>query len=242
MTLPAADVAESPVEGGGGTFRSLRGFNYRTWAIGALVSNVGTWMQRTAQDWLVLTELTKHNASAVGTVMALQFGPQVLLLPWTGLAADRRDLRKLLFATQATMGALATLLGLLTVTGMVRLWHVYVFAFLLGCATAFDAPARHAFVTELVEERDLPNAVALNSTSFNAARLIGPAAAGILIALVGTGWVFVLNGASFVAVLASLVVLRSGELRPRDLSRGPRGGLVAGFLYVWRRPDLRTSC
>ncbi len=240
MTLPAADVAESPVEGGGGTFRSLRGFNYRTWAIGALVSNVGTWMQRTAQDWLVLTELTKHNASAVGTVMALQFGPQVLLLPWTGLAADRRDLRKLLFATQATMGALATLLGLLTVTGMVRLWHVYVFAFLLGCATAFDAPARHAFVTELVEERDLPNAVALNSTSFNAARLIGPAAAGILIALVGTGWVFVLNGASFVAVLASLVVLRSGELRPRDLSRGPRGGLVAGFLYVWRRPDLRT--
>src|SRR5580692_10729310 len=120
-----------------GTFRSLGGFNYRIWAGGALVSNVGTWMQRTAQDWIVLTELTHHNATAVGVVMALQFGPQVLLLPLTGFAADHIDRRKLLFATQGSMGLLALGLGLLTIAGLVQLWHVYVFAFLLGCVAAF---------------------------------------------------------------------------------------------------------
>src|SRR6478752_4606070 len=120
-----------------GTFRSLQGFNYRTWAAGALVSNVGTWMQRTAQDWLVLTYLTRHSATSVGVVMALQFGPQALLLPLTGLAADRLDRRKLLFATQAAMGALALGLGILTLAGVVELWHVYVFALLLGCVAAF---------------------------------------------------------------------------------------------------------
>ncbi len=123
-------------------FRSLRGFNYRVWAAGAFVSNIGTWVQRTAQDWLVFTQLTRHDASAVGLVMALQFGPQLLLLPWTGLAADRLNQRKLLIATQATMGALALLLGALTVAGIVRLWQVDVFAFLFGCAAAFDAPVR----------------------------------------------------------------------------------------------------
>ena len=133
------------------------------WACGAIVSNVGTWMQRTAQDWVVLTELTHNNATAVGVVMALQFGPQVLLLPWTGYAADRFDRRKLLIATQASMGLLALGLGVLTVTGLVQLWHVYVFAFLLGCATAFDFPARQTFVSELVVEADLSNAVALRS-------------------------------------------------------------------------------
>src|SRR5882672_1591324 len=152
-----------------GTFRSLQTFNYRTWALGAIVSNVGTWMQRTAQDWIVLTQLTHNNATAVGVVMALQFGPQVLLLPLTGFAADHLELRKLLFATQAAMGALALGLGILTVTGLVQLWHVYVFAFLLGCVTAFDAPARQTFVSELVAESELSNAVALNSASFNAA-------------------------------------------------------------------------
>src|ERR1019366_8827622 len=120
-----------------GTFRSLNVFNYRTWAAGAIVSNVGTWMQRTAQDWIVLTQLTHKSATAVGVVMALQFGPQVLLLPLTGFAADHFDRRKLLLATQASMGALALGLGILTVGGFVHLWHVYVFAFLLGCATAF---------------------------------------------------------------------------------------------------------
>src|ERR1700678_3077291 len=171
-----------------GTFRSLAGHNYRLWAGGALVSNVGTWMQRIAQDWLVLTQLTHHNATAVGVVMALQFGPPLLLLPLTGFAADHLDRRKLLLATQAAMGVLALGLGLLTVTGIVQLWHVYVFAFLLGCATAFDSPANQTFVTELVGEEDLTNAVALNSTSYNTARMTGPALAGVLIASLGTGW------------------------------------------------------
>jgi len=224
----------------GATFRSLRGWNYRTWAVGAIVSNVGTWMQRTAQDWLVLTELTQKNATAVGIVMSLQFGPQVLLLPWTGFAADHFDLRKLLFATQAAMGALALGLGLLTIGGVVQLWHVYTFAFLLGCVTAFDAPARHAFVSQMVAEDDVQNAVALNSTSFNSARLIGPAIAGLLIVAVGSGWVFVLNAASFVAVLASLALLRAGELHRNPRAPHATGSLGEGFRYVWKRSDLRA--
>jgi MFS family permease len=223
-----------------GTFRSLRSFNYRVWAAGAIVSNVGTWMQRTAQDWVVLTQLTHRNATAVGIVMGLQFGPQLLLLPVTGLAADYFDRRKLLLATQAAMGALALGLGLLSVTARLQLWHVYVFAFLLGCVSAFDAPARQTFVSELVVEADLSNAVALNSTSFNAARMVGPAAAGVLIALVGSGWVFLINAASFAAVLCSLSFLRLGELHLRNRALATRGSLIAGFRYVWQRPDIRA--
>lgn len=224
----------------GGTFRSLRGFNYRLWACGAIVSNVGTWMQRTAQDWIVLTVLTRHNATAVGIVVALQFGPQLLLLPWTGFAADHFDRRKLLIATQSGMGLLALGLGLLTVTGVVRLWEVYGFAFLLGCVTAFDAPARQAFVSELVVEDDLSNAVALNSSSFNAARTIGPALAGVLIATVGSGWVFLINAASFAAVIGSLYLLRIGELHLRPRAVRTRGSLAEGFRYVWTRPDIKA--
>jgi MFS family permease len=234
-------VAVPPPPSSGGTFRSLRGFNYRTWAIGALVSNVGTWMQRIAQDWLVLTELTHKNATAVGVVMALQFGPQLLLLPLTGYAADRLDRRKVLAATQSSMGALALGLGLLTVTGVVQLWHVYGFALLLGCVTAFDSPARQTFVSDLVPEADLSNAVALNSTSFNAARMIGPAIAGILIAVVGSGWVFLVNAASFAAVLCSLAVIRRGELHLANRALPRKGGLAEGFRYVRSRPDLRAA-
>lgn len=221
-------------------FRSLRNPNYRIWAAGALVSNVGTWMQRTAQDWLVLTRLTHHSASAVGTVMALQFGPQLLLLPWTGFAADHYDQRKLLMATQATMAALALTLGLLTVSGLVQLWHVYVFAFLFGCAAAFDAPVRQTFVTELVGDADLHNAVALNSTSFNAARMIGPAVAGLVIASVGLGWAFLFNGASFVAVLASLFLLHLNGHQGRTRAHRTKGSLMGGLRYVWSRPDLKA--
>lgn len=223
-----------------GLFRSLRNANYRVWAAGALVSNVGTWMQRTAQDWLVLTQLTRHNAAAVGIVMALQFGPQLLLLPWTGFAADHYNQRKLLMATQAALGVLALMLGLLTVTGIVLLWHVYVFAFLSGCASAFDAPVRQTFVAELVGDADLPNAVALNSTSFNAARMIGPAVAGPVIASIGTGWAFVLNGASFAAVLASLFLLRVSALQTNARAHRTKGSLTEGLRYVWSRPDLKA--
>ena len=223
-----------------GALRSLRSFNYRVWFGGAFVSNVGTWVQRTAQDWLVLTQLTHHDASAVGWVMALQFGPQLILLPWTGSAADRFNQRKLLIATQAIMGALALALGILTVTGIVRLWHVYVFAFLFGSAAAFDAPVRQTFVAELVGDEDLHNAVALNSTSFNAARMVGPAVSGVVIAAIGTGWAFLINGASFAAVLVSLAFLRTAELRPNARAARGRGRFVEGLRYVWGRQDLKT--
>jgi MFS family permease len=198
-------------------------------------------VQRTAQDWLVLTELTHHKAAAVGIVMALQFGPQFLLLPWTGFVADHYNQRRLLIATQALMGALALALGILTITGLVRLWHVYVFAFLFGCAAAFDAPVRQTFVAELVGDADLSNAIALNSTSFNGARMIGPAVAGIVIASVGTGWSFLINGASFIAVLISLAMLRISDLHPHPRALRTRGSFTEGFRYVWRRRDLRVT-
>ncbi|GGF18833.1 hypothetical protein GCM10011611_25900 [Aliidongia dinghuensis] len=225
---------------GRGAFRSLRSRNYRIWAAGSLVSNIGTWMQRTAQNWLVLTQLTHNNASAVGLIMALQFGPQLVLLPWTGFAADHLDRRKLLLATQAAMGALAFGLGLLTIAGWVELWHVSVFACLFGCVSAFDAPARQTFVAELVGDADLSNAVALNSTSFNAGRMIGPAIAGLCIAGLGSGWAFLINGLSFVAVLVSLGFLRIADLHRHDRPARSRGSLTEGFRYVWKRPDLKA--
>lgn len=223
------------------TFRSLSSFNYRVWAAGAMVSNIGTWMQRTAQDWLVLTVLTNRNATAVGIIMALQFGPQLLLLPLSGFAADHFDRRKLLMATQATMGMLALGLGVLTLTGWVKLWHVYGFALLLGCASAMDAPARQTFVSDLVDEADVNNAVALNSASFNAARMLGPAVAGLLIASIGSGWVFVLNAVSYIAVIGALLALRVQQLHPRE--KPPRGQrkLAEGVRYVWGRRDLKAA-
>ena len=221
-----------------GTFRSLRSFNFRLWTAGALVSNIGTWMQRIAQDWLVLTQLTHHDASALGIVIGLQFAPLLLLLPWTGSAADRLDQRKLLMFTQAAMGVLALILGTLTITGIVQLWHVYVLAFLSGSALALDAPVRQTFVAEMVGDDDLPNAVALNSMSFNSAQMIGPAVAGLLIAGVGLGWAFFLNGLSFGAVLISMSFFRRSELHPNPRAHRTSGGFIEGLRYVWSRPDL----
>lgn len=222
------------------TFRSLRSYNFRLWTAGALVSNVGTWMQRVAQDWLVLTQLTHHDASALGIVTGLQFAPQVLLLPWTGSAADRLNQRNLLILTQATMGVLALLLGVLTLAGVVHLWHVYLFAFLSGSAAALDAPVRQTFVTEMVGDTDLRNAVALNSMSFNGAQMIGPAAAGLLMARVGIGWAFVLNGLSFFAVLISLSCFRMAELRTSVRAPRSASAFRDGLRYVWDRGDLRA--
>jgi MFS family permease len=221
-----------------GTFRSLRSFNFRLWTAGALVSNIGTWMQRVAQDWLVLTQLTHHDASALGIVMGLQFAPQLLLLPWTGLAADRLNQRKLLMFTQATMGMLALVLGVLTIAGVIQLWHVYVLAFLSGSAAALDAPVRQTFVAEMVGDADLTNAVALNSTSFNAAQMIGPALAGLFIAGVGIGWAFLLNGLSFAAVLISMSFFRLSEMHASARAHRTQSGFMEGLRYVWRRSDL----
>ena len=223
-----------------GTFRSLRIYNYRVWAGGAIVSNIGTWMQRVAQDWLVLTQLTHRNATAVGIVTALQFAPQVVLLPLTGLAADHLDRRKLLMATQAAMGLLALGLGVLTITDVVQLWHVYIFAGLLGIVTAFDSPARHTFVPELVGDAELSNAVGLNATSFNAARMIGPFVAGVVISSVGSGWAFIANGASFAAVIGSLMFLRVADLHRRERAASD-AKLIEGFRYVWHHHEIRTG-
>jgi MFS family permease len=226
----------------GNTFRSLKHFNYRVWAAGALVSNVGTWMQRTAQTWLVLTYLTDHNAAAVGITMSLQFGPSLLLLPWTGSAADRFNQRRMLLTTQIGLGLVALTLGTLTLTHTVQLWHVYALCLVQGCFVAFDAPVRQTFVSELVGVRDLPNAVALNSTSFNAGRMIGPAVAGLVIASIGTGWSFIANGLSYGGVLASLMLLRKSELLPSARSRGgAEGSLMEGVRYILKRHDLKAN-
>ena len=217
------------------TFRSLTVRNYRLYFGAAVISNIGTWMQRVAQDWLVL-QLT-GSATALGLTVALQFLPFVLFGPWGGIAADRYSKRRLLTITQSTMGTLAFMLGVLVVTGAVQAWHVYVLAFLLGTVTAFDNPARQTFVSEIVGPERLPNAVALNSASFNLARLAGPAIAGVLIAAVGTGPVFLLNALSFVATLTALSKMRSAELAPAPQPKG-KGQLAAAVRYIARRPPL----
>ena len=156
------------------TFRSLANPNYRRYAAGGVVSNVGTWMQRVAQDWLVL-QLTGYSGAAIGITTGLQFLPFLLLSPFAGLVADRIPKRRLLQMTNLGMAVPALILGLLAVTGTAQIWHVYVLAFVLGTAAAFDAPARQSFVSEIVDKDDLTNAVGLNSASFNAARIVGPA-------------------------------------------------------------------
>jgi MFS family permease len=223
---------------GANTFRSLKIYNYRLWAGGALISNSGAWMQRTAQDWIVLTELTHHDVTSVGVVVGLQFAPTVALLPFTGYVADRFERRKILLVTQSLMGIVALGLALLKLTGLLQLWHVYGFALALGCIGAFDSPASQAFASELVEESHLPNAVALNSTVFNLARMLGPAVAGVLLGVIGSGPVFLVNAFSFLGPITALALMRKAELRPRPPASKRRGGLLAGFGYVWRRPDL----
>ena len=220
------------------TFRALDNRNYRMWVSGAVVSNIGTWMQRVAQDWLVLSVLTDHSGTAIGVATSLQFLPMLLLGPYAGLLADRYSKRRILLWTQTAMGLCGLVVGLLVVTGWVQLWHVFTAALFLGMASAVDGPARQAFVSEVVGQKDLPNAVALNSASFNTGRLTGPAIAGLLIAWVGTGPVFLINAASFVAVILSLARIRPAELFPS--TRAPRGRhqVSEGLRYVRRRPDL----
>ncbi|WP_460781456.1 MFS transporter [Microbacterium shaanxiense] len=221
-------------------FRSFSSFNYRIWFLGALVSNVGGWMQATAQDWVVLTELTDNDATAMGFTMALQFGPPLVLVSLTGWVADRFDRRKILLLTQTVLMALALGVAALLLTGVMTLPLMFCFALAFGITNAFDAPARQAFVSDMVSIGDASNAVALNSASFNMARLIGPAVGGLLIVAVGTGWVFVINAATFLAMLIALVLIRSRELLPRINNTG-RTRLAEGFRYVWGRSDLKVT-
>lgn len=222
------------------TFHSLRYFNYRLWFAGALVANIGTWMQRVAQDWLVLTVLTDNSGFAVGVTTGLQFLPILLLSPYAGLLADRLPRRGMLMFTQGAMGVLALGLGLLVLSGHAMLWQVYGFALLLGVVSALDAPVRQTFVAEMVPQEDLPNAVGLNSTSFNAARLIGPGSAGLLIALVGTGWVFIINAASFAATILALLAMRAAELHELPHTARGKGQVREGIRYVRGRSDIVT--
>ncbi|MBA3720199.1 MAG: MFS transporter [Nocardioidaceae bacterium] len=224
------------------TFRALAIRNYRMYAMGALVSNTGTWMQRVGQDWLVL-QLTAGSGAALGITTGLQFLPMLLLSPLAGVVADRFPKRRVLLATQLSMAVPAGLLGLLAVTGLAQTWHVYVLALLFGVGTAFDAPARQSFVVEMVGRDDLTNAVGLNSASFNLARVVGPALAGGLIALLGsdaeaTGWVILLNALSYLAVIASLRALDARRLRPATPARRGPGAIRDGLRYVRGRPDL----
>ncbi|MGY1747428.1 MFS transporter [Blastococcus sp. SYSU D00695] len=232
----SAAPAASPSRG---TFRSLRVRNYRLYASANLVSLIGTWMQRIGQDWLVL-QLSGDSGTALGVVTALQFGPSLLLSLYGGVLADRYPKRRVLVVTQALMGLVALVLGLLVVTDGVQLWQVFALAGALGAVSAIDVPVRQAFVSEMVGPELVTNAVGLNSTIFNGARLVGPAVAGLLIGASSgdTGPAFLVNAGSFAFTIAALLVMRPGELFPSPPVARARGQLRAGLAYAWSRPDL----
>ena len=221
------------------TFRSLRTRNFRLYFLGQVVSGTGSWMQMVAQAWLVL-RLT-HSGVALGATLALQFTPMLLAGAWGGVLADRVDKRQLLIATAAASGALALALGAITAAGVVEAWMVYVLAVGLGLVTAVDNPARRSFVPEMVPASDVANAVGLNSTVFTAARVIGPAVAGVVIATLGVAWCFVLNGLSFVAVIVALREMRPRELRPAPAVERGRRQLRQGLRYAWRNRPVRLA-
>jgi MFS family permease len=221
------------------TFASLAVRNYRLYFVGMLVSASGTWMQSVAQGWLVL-KLT-GSGTAVGLVTAMQFVPMLVGGAWGGVIADRFDKRRTLVASQAALGAVAAGLAVVTLTGVVQLWMVFLAAFLSGCATVVDNPTRQAFVSELVGPERLANAVALNSAMFNAARIVGPALAGILIILGGTGTCFAYNAVSYVAVIVGLLMMRTSELRRTALVAKAKGQVREGLRYVAATPALRST-
>ncbi|EJZ86549.1 MULTISPECIES: MFS transporter [Winkia] len=222
----------------GRTFASLKFRSYRLWFIASVFANVGTWMQRVAQDWVVLTELTDNSGFAVGVTTALQFLPMLLFGAAAGVLADRMDKRKLLIFTQSAMGILAIVMAVLLLTNTAALWHLYVFAFLTGCVAAADTPVRLVYISSLVPPKMLPNAVGLNSTSFNMARLVGPAVAGVAVAAVGPGWVFLLNALTFAGpVFVMFLIKETYESAPAKKPER-KGMFMQGFRYIKRRSDI----
>jgi MFS family permease len=227
------------LEGGlNSTFSSLRVRNYRIFFLTQVVSTNGTWMQRVAQFWLVL-HLTGSGV-ALGVTSALQFVPMLLLSSWGGLIADRGDKRVILVATQIASSVLSFTLAALTLTGVVQLWMVYVLAFCLGIVNVVDSPTRQSFVTEMVGAPQVPNAIGLNSAVFTSARMLGPAIAGVVITLVGTGWCFLYNGFSFFPVVAGLLLMRPSELHRTQPTARTRGQIVQGMRYAWSRYEVRV--
>lgn len=218
------------------TFSSLKVHNYRLYFTGQSISLMGTWMQTTAQAWLVLT-LT-HSAIDLGYVVALQTLPVLVFASYGGVIADRVDKRRLMVVLQACMGLQALALGLLTVFGVVHLWEVCVLAVVLGLNNTFENPSRQAFVREMVGKQELRNAVTLNSVTSNAARAVGPAIAGVLIATVGDGVCFLANAVSFVAVVTSLLVMDRSALRPSQPEPRAKGQLREGFAYAAHTTDI----
>lgn len=218
-------------------FRSLRVRNFTIWFVGSTISSVGAWMQATTQSWVVLTELTANDAAAVGVTMALQFGPPLALVSVAGWISDRFDRRYVIFITQSLLALISLGLGLLLLGGHATLWQFYVFAALIGVVNAVDAPTRQAFVSDLVSQEHMSNAVSLNAASFNAARLVGPAVAGLLIATIGSGWVFLVNAATYLTVLVAVVMLRSQDLYRVNRSHR-RVAMSEGFRYIRGRGDL----
>ena len=222
-------------------FRSLRTRNYRLYFSGMVVSNVGTWMQIIANSWLVL-RLSDNSGVAVGFATALQFGPTLVAGAWGGLIADRLPKRRILLASQSLFLVQATALGVLTATGSVRLWMVYALTFLYGCVQVVDVPARQSFVPEMVSDANVVNAVGLNSAVFNASRMVGPVAAGFLIAKVDIAVCYFANAASFLATLIAISLMRRSELRrATHVAPSGRGQIRAGIAYAASHPDILLS-
>jgi MFS family permease len=218
------------------TFSSLSNPNYRKYFLGQTTSLVGTWMQMTAQSWLVFT-LT-HSATDIGFVVALQTLPVLLLGPYGGVVADRVDKRRLMIALQTAMGLQAAVLSVLAITHVVTYLDVCGLAIILGLNNAFENPSRQSFVLEMVGPKDLRNAVSLNSTMNNVARAVGPAIAGVIIATIGEGWCFALNALSFIAVVGSLMAMDRSTLSPSVPTERAKGQLLDGFRYVASTPKL----
>ena len=218
------------------TFSALEVPNYRLYVYGQGISLTGTWMQMAAQSWLVI-QLT-HSATMLGIIVALQTLPVLLLAPYGGLIADRVDKRKATIVAQALMGLQALTLGILTITGNVHVWEIGVLAVVLGINNAFEGPARQSFMLELVGGEHLRNAVSLNSTMVNMARLVGPAIGGLMIAAVGTGWCFMFNAVSFIAVISSLMRMDKSQLDPVPPTPRTKGQVREGIRYVRGVPRL----
>jgi MFS family permease len=219
------------------TFQALQHRNFRLYIVGQLISLAGTWMQIVAQGWLVY-ELSGSEAmlGVVGFASAI---PALIVTPWAGVVVDQVRKRDLIILTQVGAMVLALVLAFLTFTDMVQVWHIVVLAMLIGVVNAFDGPARQAFVVEMVGAQDLPNAIALNSMTFNAARVVGPAIGGILLATVGAAWCFTINGLSFIAVIASLLAMQLTTVQLIHDHRSPWEQLKSGVHYVAEHSELR---
>nr|WP_204920249.1 MFS transporter [Microlunatus panaciterrae] len=218
-------------------FSALRNRNYRIYVSGSFVSNIGTWMQRVAQDWLVL-ELSGGSGLAIGITTALQFLPMLLFSAYGGLIADRFDKRAILKVTQVWMALCAGVLGVMAITGVAVVWHVYLIALLFGMGTAFDNPSRQSFVSEVVGPEDLPNAIGLNSATFHAARIVGPAAAGLVIAAFGSGWAILSNAVTYAAFIAVLVLIDPKRLFISPPAVRAKRQIREGLVYIRGRSDI----